>query len=203
MTTQFVDAARVSFDKHHSNYTPTQNEKLIKYLRRNNHWSPFSHCIIQFRITAPIYVARQLFKHQIGLSLNEISRRYVSDEPTFEIPTVWRHKPTNKKQGSDEDLPYNTQSIVTELVKNHIESSRLLYNSLLQYNVAPEQARVVLPLCTNTSWIWTGTLEAWLRICSLRLANDAQIETRKVAEKIAKHIQTLYPKSWNASNEQT
>ena len=194
-----VDAARVSFDKQHDNYTDEQNTKLINYLRKHGHWSPFSHCMVQFRITAPIYVARQLFKHQIGLSVNEISRRYVDYTPTFDRPWIWRSSPKNKKQGSDSDLPEDVQVTANTLVTKHLQQARSLYQTLIDLDVAPEQARIVLPVCTNTSWIWTGTLEAWLRICQLRLATDAQHETREVATHIANHIQRLFPASWKAT----
>ena len=198
-----VDAARVSFNKTSDNYTDRQNARLIKFLRTHNHWSPFSHCVIQFRITAPIYVARQLFKHQIGFSLNEISRRYVDYEPTFDCPEVWRSRPgTNKKQGSGNNLEDHYQLYINSLIRDHIEASKTLYNKLIDMNVAPEQARVILPLCTETQWIWTATLEGWLRVCSLRLAEDAQSETREVAKEIAVHIQKLYPICWEASQKE-
>ena len=197
-----VDAARVSFDKAAENYTATQNEKLIRYLRRHNHWSPFSHCMVQFRVTAPIFVARQLFKHQIGLALNEISRRYVDEEPDFDCPTEWRKRHSNKKQGSAEALPQIKQDLINLRIRNHLEESKRLYKYLIELEVAPEQARAILPLCTNTSWIWTGSLEAWLRVCSLRIADDAQLETRYVAEQISDNIQKLFPISWKASNQQ-
>ncbi len=195
-----VDAARVSFNKTSDNYTDRQNARLIKFLRTHNHWSPFSHCVVQFRITAPIYVARQLFKHQIGFSLNEISRRYVDYEPTFDCPEVWRARPgKNKKQGSGSNLENHYQLYINSLVRDHIERSKTLYNQLIDMDVAPEQARVILPLCTETQWIWTATLEGWLRVCSLRIAEDAQSETRAVAEEIATHIQKLFPICWEAS----
>ena len=198
-----VDAARVSFNKTSDNYTDRQNTRLIKFLRTHNHWSPFSHCVVQFRITAPIYVARQLFKHQIGFSLNEISRRYVDYEPTFDCPEIWRARPgRNKKQGSGSNLEDHYQLYINSLVQEHIEASRILYNKLIAMDVAPEQARIVLPLSTETQWIWTATLEGWLRVCSLRLAEDAQSETREVAKEIATHIQKLYPICWEASQKE-
>ena len=196
-----VDAARVSFDKAAENYTATQNEKLIRYLRRHNHWSPFSHCMVQFRVTAPIFVARQLFKHQIGLALNEISRRYVDEDPDFDCPTEWRKRHSNKKQGSAETLPQIKQDLINLRIQNHLQESKRLYKYLIELEVAPEQARVILPLCTNTSWIWTGSLEAWLRVCSLRIADDAQLESRLVAEQIGNNIQKLFPISWSAYQE--
>ena len=196
-----VDAARVSFDKAAENYTATQNEKLIRYLRRHNHWSPFSHCMVQFRITAPIFVARQLFKHQIGLALNEISRRYVDEDPDFDCPTEWRKRHSNKKQGSAEALPQIKQDLINLRIQNHLEESKRLYKYLIDLEVAPEQARTILPLCTNTSWIWTGSLEAWLRVCSLRIADDAQLESRLVAKQIGDNIQKLFPISWSAYQE--
>ena len=196
-----VDAARVSFNKTSDNYTDKQNSNLIKYLRNHDHWSPFSHCIAQFRITAPIYVARQLFRHQVGLSVNEISRRYVDYEPTFDIPDTWRKRPDKSiKQGSGDKLTQATQDIINRQIQNHLEKAKALYDILLKTNVAPEQARMILPQCTETSWIWTGTLESWLRICKLRLAEDAQTETRQIVIEIAKHIKELFPVSWETSN---
>ena len=196
-----VDAARVSFNKTSKNYTDKQNASLIKYLRNHDHWSPFSHAIVKVRITAPIYVARQLFRHQAGLSVNEISRRYVDYEPTFDVPYTWRTRPDKSiKQGSGDKLDQNIQENINSHVLAYLASAKSLYDILLKANVAPEQARTILPQCTETSWIWTGSLEAWLRICKLRLAEDTQTETRQVAIEIAKHIKKLFPISWDTSN---
>ena len=139
-----VNAARVSFAKE-SNEFSDKDEKLIKYLAKHNHWSPFGHASLQFRIKAPIFVARQLVKHQVGLVWNEVSRRYVDDEPEFFIPDQWRSRPENSKQGSGEEIIiYNIESTM-QFVKQ-------TYQNLLKANVAPEMARMVLPQNMYTEW---------------------------------------------------
>ena len=132
-----VNAARVSFAKD-SKELSEKDEKLIKYLAKHNHWSPFGHASLQFRIKAPIFVARQLVKHQVGLVWNEVSRRYVDDEPEFYIPQEWRLKADNKKQGSsDETIEYSLGST--------LEFIKTTYNNMLKANIAPEMARMILP----------------------------------------------------------
>lgn len=195
-----VNAARVSFSKSADQYTDTQNERLIKYLRNHQHWSPFSHAFIKFHVTAPIFVARQLFKHQVGIAINEESRRYIDTDPTFDAPTIWRNRPPKSmKQGSGDIVTDETNSVINQIVAKHTKNSMQLYKELLRLNVAPEQARTVLPLYTNTSWIWTGSVEAWLRVCGLRLAPDAQEESRQVAEQVSVHLKELFPKTWSAA----
>ncbi len=190
-----VDVARVSFDKEARNYTPEQNEKLIKYLSDHNHWSPFSHCFVQFRIKAPIIVARQLVKHQIGLSWNEVSRRYVDSEPEFYEIKEWRKRAENKKQGSLEDVVDNNVEIC-EKVLAFYEIALNLYNELLTDGVCPEQARIVLPQSMMTDWYWSGSLYAFARVCSLRLDSHSQKETTEVAVQINKFCNELFPVSW-------
>lgn len=198
-----VNAARVSFDKTSdwlyddddiNCYSLTeQDKKLIKYLAKNNHWSPFAHTSIKFRIKAPIFVARQLVKHQVGLVWNEVSRRYVDTEPEFYFPKEWRGKPINAKQGSSGEslISPNTIPYSTELCLDN-------YNALLKAQVCPEQARMVLPLNTMTEWIWTGSLLAFNRVCKLRLDSHAQKETQEIVQKISNFIQPLFPESWEA-----
>ena len=152
-----VNAARVSFAKESEwdgipfGDGPTEgllnegDEKLIKYLAKHNHWSPFGHCSMQFHIKAPIFVARQLVKHQVGLVWNEVSRRYVDDKPEFYTPKVWRLKADNKKQGSsDETIEYNVEGAIQYVTQT--------YNNLLREGVAPEMARMVLPQNLYTEW---------------------------------------------------
>ena len=139
-----VNAARVSFAKV-SNELSDKDEKLIKYLAKHNHWSPFGHASLQFRIKAPIFVARQLVKHQVGLVWNEVSRRYVDDEPEFYIPSEWRLKADDKKQGSsDETIEYNLGST--------LEFIKTTYQNMLKANIAPEMARMILPQNLYTEW---------------------------------------------------
>jgi len=186
-----VDAARISFDKLASNYTPEQNEKLISYLARHNHWTPFAHCQLTFKIKAPIFVARQLGKHQVGLVWNEISRRYVDYEPEFWMPDTWRMRAANKKQGSSNEVVLIKQKI---LDKYYLSVGKL-YSKLLEYNVSPEQARIILPQNMQTEWYWTGSLYAFVRVCRERMTEHAQQETEDVARKILTHLVDLYPVS--------
>jgi thymidylate synthase (FAD) len=202
-----VNAARVSFDKA-SDYeyrrlsggtTMKQlneaDQKLLKYLAEHDHWSPFAHAQIQLRVTAPIFVARQLVKHQIGLVWNEVSRRYVADEPTYFLPTVWRGKPVNgAKQGSHGEVLLPDWLI--DQINHLMEGSVTVYNNLMYHGVAPEQARMFLLQNMMTSWYWTGSLYACARICTLRLDAHAQGETQDVAKQIDRICQVQFPNAW-------
>jgi len=188
-----VNAARVSFGKEKKEFTDG-DEKLIKYLAEHNHWSPFAHCSLQFHIKAPIFVARQLVKHQIGLSWNEISRRYVDTEPEFCEVETWRGKPIDKKQGSDGEV--DKQGSCSHSKKMVENSAVIAYQSLLNAGVAPEQARMILPQSLMTEWYWSGSLYAFARVCNLRCKPDAQYETRIVADEIDKQCLKKFPVSW-------
>ena len=204
-----VNAARVSFAKESNWENPggidafdsTKNtlsetdQKLISYLAKHNHWSPFAHTSLQFRIKAPIFVARQLVKHQVGGVWNEVSRRYVDDEPEFYFPDVWRGKPVNAKQGSDGVIVLDTRRVSPQEV---IRGALLTYESLLEQDVAPEQARMVLPQNTMTEWIWTGSLMFFARVCKLRLDSHAQQETQEIAKMINDLIPDNFKHSWDA-----
>ena len=195
-----VNAARVSFAKTSEwdsipdvgpveGYLQVGDEKLIKYLAKHNHWSPFGHASMQFHIKAPIFVARQLVKHQVGLVWNEVSRRYVDDEPEFYTPKEWRLKADNKKQGSsDETIEYNIEGAIQFVTQT--------YNNLLREQVAPEMARMVLPQNLYTEWYWSGTLMAFARVCNLRCAEDTQWETRQIANQIDRFGAEFFPHSW-------
>ena len=190
-----VNAARVSFDKT-SSTLDDKDIKLIKYLAKHNHWSPFSHCFVQFRVKAPIFIARQLAKHQVGLSWNEVSRRYVDSPPEFYEPETWRGKPENVKQGSDGEaksqyFPNLYLGDVTELALNN-------YDKMIVQGVAPEMARMVLPQNMYTEWYWSGSLYAFSRICQLRLDKTSQAEVQEVAVKLSAHCWSLFPHSWDA-----
>ena len=192
-----VNAARVSFGKRIKEMSEGDT-KLIKYLAQHNHWSPFGHASLQFRIRAPVFVARQLVKHQVGLTWNEISRRYVDTSPEFYEVDKWRGKPIDKKQGSnDEEIEWVSRSRRTDTLKSQVESIALSnYKILLNAGVAPEQARMILPQSMMTEWYWSGTLYAFARVCNLRCASDAQYETRIVANLINKECGILFPISW-------
>jgi len=206
-----VNAARVSFDKvstwEKSDYNLNdqslvnvlleKDAKLIRYLAKHKHWTPFGHCQATFRIKAPIFVARQLEKHQVGMVWNEVSRRYVDSDPEFYRPNFWRARADNAKQGSSDwevtffDCPATTS-----------ESEAILaYKTLLDADVCPEQARMVLPQSMYTEWYWTGSLAAWARVCHLRLDRHTQKETQDVAKMLDKEMEKLYPISWEALME--
>ena len=202
-----VNAARVSFAKESEwesipeggqieGLLSLADEKLIKYLAKHNHWSPFGHASMQFHIKAPIFVARQLVKHQVGLVWNEVSRRYVDDEPEFYIPKKWRLKADNKKQGSsDETIEYNIDGAIQFVTQT--------YNNLLREQVAPEMARMVLPQNLYTEWYWSGTLMAFARVCNLRCAKDTQWETQQIANQIDKFGEKLFEHSWKELRKKT
>lgn len=208
-----VDAARVSFDKESewdyeddglfaNPILSDKDAKLIRYLAHHNHWSPFAHTSIQLRVKAPIFVARQLVKHQVGGVWNEVSRRYVDNEPEFWFPDQWRGRPVNAKQGSNGVVDlcswYHEQIGLNVSPQDTAEICLSMYSHMLECGVAPEQARMVLPQNMMTEWIWTGSLMFFTRVCRERLAPGAQYETRLVAEQIAEIIAPLFPVSWSA-----
>lgn len=194
-----VNAARVSFAKEVTEFDEAKDGKLINYLAKHNHWSPLAHTSISIRIKAPIFMARQFVKHQIGLVWNEESRRYINDEPEFYVPKVWREKPENAKQGSGG--PMEKSVMYEQYCKYQVDECLETYNYLLSEGVAPEQARMILPQNTMTNWIWTGSLVAFARVCKLRLDTHAQVEAQELAAKIADVVGPLYPISWAALME--
>ena len=180
-----VNAARVSFAKK-KDVLDQSDEKLIKYLADHDHWSPFGHTTLQFLIKAPVFVARQLVKHQVGLVWNEVSRRYVDYEPEFYVPFMWRGKPENKKQGSSEDeIEYD--------ITPTMQYCKETYNNLLKAGIAPEMARMVLPQNMMTEWYWTGSLMAFVRVVNLRVKPDSQEETRMIAIQMSQHLKDHFP----------
>jgi thymidylate synthase (FAD) len=185
-----ANVARVSFDKHSEDLSD-KDVKLINYLAEHDHWSPFAHCFASFRIKAPLMVARQLVKHQVGLSWNEVSRRYVDSEPEFWIPKELRGRAENVKQGSG--APCVQYPI--DWIADHTSNALGTYKDLLDNGVAPEQARMVLPLNTHTEWIWSGSLMAFARVCKQRLDPHAQAECREVAEQIDERLRWAFPES--------
>jgi|TARA_B100001094_G_scaffold321871_1_gene370317 thymidylate synthase (FAD) len=188
-----VNAARVSYAKNKEQFED-KDEKLIAFLAKHNHWSPFAHASLQFRIKAPVFVARQLVKHQIGLTWNEVSRRYVDYPPELHTPKEWRGRPVDSKQGSDGTVELG--ATITHNLETAMEQTLILYNTLIEKGVAPEQARMVLPQSMMTEWYWSGTLYAFARVCNLRCAKDTQKETQEVANEIATHCSKEFPTSW-------
>jgi thymidylate synthase (FAD) len=191
-----VNAARVSFDKDACEYTQEQNCSLLDFLARHNHWSPFAHTCLKFRIKAPIFVARQLAKHQVGLVWNEVSRRYVKTGIDFWKPGAFRKAAPNVKQGSSEELLTNER-----LVQDYAyacELAKRMYENLLREGVCPEQARAVLPLGMYTEWIWTGSLLAFHRVVTQRSHSTAQKETQEIASHIESDCCDRFPEAWKA-----
>jgi len=209
-----VNAARVSFKKESKEFTG-QDEKLISYLAKHNHWTPFSHPMITMREYVPIFVARQRFKHMVGFTYNEVSRRYVDDKPEFYVPKVWRSRPEGSvKQGSSEEIVDLTKvnwlgrefefpqdmplEEYIDVVNNEVLT---LYEALLRAGVAPEQARMVLSQNMYTEYYVTGSLAAWARAYKLRIDPHAQKEIQELAEQWGKIIEPLFPVSWKALTE--
>ena len=191
-----VNAARVSFAKEVKEFDLEKDSKLIKYLAKNNHFTPLAHTSITIRVKAPIFMARQFVKHQIGLVWNEESRRYIDDEPEFYIPKELRGRPVNAKQGSNGVL--ESSDLFTDMIVAESVRCLDLYKRLLEGNVAPEQARMVLPQNTMTNWMWTGSLVAFARVVKLRTDSHAQKEAQVLASMIDEAIKDLYPVSWKA-----
>jgi thymidylate synthase (FAD) len=210
-----VNAARVSFSKQSNwevvgckeeldidcrsvSYIPVftlseKDKKLINYLAKHKHWTPFSQPQIQFRIKMPIFVARQWYKHSVGFTRNEESRRYISTEPQCYVPTAWRLAADNVKQGSSDELVADYLHI-----SGHITMLCELYNEMLDYGICPEQARMVLPQSMYTEFVEVGSLAAYARLYSLRSSKEAQKEVRLYAEAVGKVMQELFPESWSA-----
>ena len=205
-----VNAARVSFGKKSQwsvfsdGVLEDSDSKLINYLAKNKHTSPFGHCFASFHIKAPVFVARQLVKHKF-LRWNEISRRYVDTKPEFYVPDVWRGKAEDKKQGSDGVIEEATHILYsnnefygcideTDPYYQCLNS----YEGLLRLGVCPEQARMVLPQSMMTEWYWSGSLDAFADMCNLRCSGDTQLETRLVANQICDSMKELFPVSWFA-----
>ena len=189
------NAARVSFGKHSERMT-TKDKRLINYLAEHGHWTPFAHCFLQFRIKAPMFVARQLVKHQIGLVWNEVSRRYVDDEPEMFEPSEWRGKPVNSKQGSDGKA--ESQYFPSLYMREVNELAVINYNKMIAQGVAPEQARAILPQSMMTEWYWSGSLHAFARVVQQRTDPHSQEETRVIAAAIGDLARSMFPVSWDA-----
>ena len=199
-----VNAARVSFGKK-SDWLPRVHNgeakvlsakdcRLIEYLARHNHKSPFNHTFTTFHVKAPVFVARQLVKHEY-MPWNEISRRYVDDPPEFFKPNYWRGRAENVKQGSSGEVKSNAN------VAYQYHKIEGLYKQLLDEGVAPEQARMILPQSMMTEWYWSGTVFSFAKMCSLRCKDDTQAETRVVADAIDEEMENLYPMSWESLRE--
>jgi|TARA_R110000744_G_scaffold177431_3_gene296293 thymidylate synthase (FAD) len=199
-----ANAARVSFNKESSFdlmemgvFLKSEDQRLLDFLARNDHFTPFTHCMITMREKVPLFVARQRFKHTVGFSYNEVSRRYVDYEPEFYIPEDWRAKADDRKQGSlDDAVDINSNNLMVDEYKQSIDKSKWTYEHLLRLGVCPEQARMVLPQSMYTEYFVTGSLYAWSRAYLLRSSETAQKEIRELAEEWHNIIIKLFPQSW-------
>ena len=221
-----VNSARVSFDKEsewertvyknadkdgnvesvtYSDTLSDRDYKLVRYLAKHNHWTPFSHCMVTMRETVPIFVARQRFKHMVGFAYNEVSRRYVDDEPEFFTPEKWRKRPDGSvKQGSGEFFSDKDQDLISKEYRNYLEFfCEDIYKWMLDTGVAPEQARMVLPQSMYTSYYVTGSLAAWARAYKQRIDAHAQKEIQDLAKEWDKIIKPLFPVSWAALTQES
>jgi len=185
------------YDKDDVRMLKEKDEKLIRYLAKHNHWTPFAHPQITLRVKAPVSIRTQFFKHKQGFVENEISRRYVSYEPEFYSPT-WRGKPTDgAKQGSEDFITEETRTNLYDAIyRESYETALHVYNTLIEKGIAPEQARFVLPQGMYTEWYWTGSLAAYARFYKQRKDNHAQWEIREYASAVGKIIEPYFPVSW-------
>jgi thymidylate synthase (FAD) len=193
-------AARVSFANENEVRPPEKTERLIKYLARHNHWTPFAHTSITLRMTAPVPIRTQCFKHKQGFVENEESRRYICYVPDVFLPT-WREQADSKKQGSGEELAPAIASEVTQLYKNQVRMGILTYEAMIDRGVCEEQARFVLPQGCFVNWYWTGSLSAYARFFKQRTDPHAQKEIQDLARQVGEIIEPLYPLSWKALTE--
>ena len=192
------DAARVSFAKDASHFTYEQNNKLLNYLAKHDHWSPFAHCSIKFRFRAPMFIARQFQKHVVGFAWNEVSRRYVSDDPEFFVPESWRMRPDNMKQGSVAEGEVPVTHDVLDAYMGQMREHTKDYKSMVHQGICPEQIRMCMPQSMMTEWIWTGSLIAWARFQKLRADSHAQAECWPYASAVRQEMECLFPASSEA-----
>lgn len=202
-----VNAARVSFNKEVEVFEE-KDAKLLKYLADHDHWSPFAHTSITIRIKAPLFLAAQFKKHVVGLVWNEVSRRYVSYEPEFYWPEVWHNKPDNVKQGSTDEpnewmVTLTSDGLVSfsnenEVFNRTVASALHQYSTMIDNGVAPEEARMILPQCTMTEWVWTGSAMAFARVIKQRVGGGAQRAAGELAEMIEQVVRPCYPHTFNA-----
>ena len=196
------NVARVSYKKIAAMFTLEENDKLIYYLAKHGHWSPFAHPKVQFRLEMPIYVERQIIKTVVGVDYNSVSGRYVDFSDTYTTIDTWRKQSTSSKQGSGEDLD-KLDNVIAYIIQDEIiENAKIAYQKLIELGVSKEQARTILPLNLNTTMIWTGSLYALIRLCKQRLKSDAQKETRDVVQEMLRQVKetNLFTTSLTAYN---
>lgn len=188
-----VNAARVSFNKWKEEFNES-DEKLLKYLATHNHWTPFAHPQLCFRITAPLFIAREWFRHTVGFARNEVSGRYVVSKKELYVPLEFRNQAKDRKQGSD-GVSEHSEAYFHAMYEV-ADRARLLYQNMIDDGIAGEQARMILPQSMYTSWVETGSLAAYARLCGLRVSPDAQLECQKYAEAVDELIVPYFPISW-------
>jgi len=194
-----VRAARVSFSADATEFDAVKDLGLVNYLAKHNHWTPFAHTSVTLRMCAPVPIRTQCFKHKVGFSENEESRRYISSKPSFYTPQQFRKSPEGSiKQGSGSDM----HPVGNRYWRRHFQT---VYNMCLEsYETAiaggmcPEQARFLLPQGTEVSWYWTGSIAAFARFCKQRMDPHAQKEIQELAKEVSNIIEPLYPVSWTA-----
>ena len=199
-----VNAARVSMAKQshrgENGQLKPEDVKLINYLAKHNHFTPFGQVTFKFRFKMPIFVVRQWYKHKVGLIENEVSRRYVSDEPEFFMPEYFRPAAENVKQGSD-DVKHENSEFWKKRFDFYYVGCKQMYLDAIADGVCPEQARMILPQAMMTEFIQTGSLAAYARICKLRQDNHAQKEIQWYANEVSEAIEMRCPVSWKALME--
>lgn len=196
-----ANTARVSMEEEGNwnelpkNYSEGQRDRLINYLATHKHTSPFRHTSISIRCSVPIFLARQLGKHQVGMSWNEVSRRYVDTSPKFHFPEEWRSRPdASIKQGSGG--VHEENEVIRQWYFEYIGAIEANYEKLLEMGVAPEMARMILPQSMMTEFVWTGSLMAFAHVYNLRIDGHAQLEAQEFAKRLDEIIRPLFPVAW-------
>jgi len=199
-----VNVARVSYGKYKEKFT-SGDKNLINFLIKHGHSSPFRHPQLQFRIKCPIYVERQIFKHEIGVQKNSISGRYVDFSDSYDVPQQLRYQSVDSKQGSAGNLNMAENEFFVDKMEKLVAEGASLYKEMVDFGISKEQCRTILPLCLETTFIWTGSLQAFLHMCDLRLKPDAQKETRDVVANMLDLVKNIKGKpfketlkAWNA-----
>jgi thymidylate synthase (FAD) len=202
-----VDAARVSFAGDSSQWRPKEDPKLIRYLMKNKHWSPFEHCVVTWHVKVPLFVRSQWHRHRTA-SYNEVSRRYTSEDIEFYLPNNYRRQSKSNKQASKWTGPFDPELILkirrmfaSAAVKAHTKASIMLYETMLEHGIAREQARMILPQNMYTRFYVTCNLRNALHFVSLREDSHSQWEIYKPAEVMRKQLELIFPESMSSWRE--
>lgn len=185
-----ANIARVSYNKESLEFGE-KDAKLINFLAKHGHTSPFRHPQLQFRIECPIFVERQLFTHQIGWARNSISGRYVDFSDSYWLPDQLRLQSKDSKQGSAEDISKDANDYYLSRMKSVVDHAKEVYDEMCKSGIAKEQCRIILPLSLETKFIWTGSLQAFIHLCNLRLKKDTQKETRDLVSQMLDLVKNI------------